>query len=409
MRVRTGLAVFVQVGLALAGSCGLAWGQAKSTSPTPFTREVEAHFDAWDRNHNGALEADEIDALVVKEDLKGPTAAAVAALKAAQRSEKFELPALTLEYFHTYEAEVASGKKPQPAFDQTFSRGSRRISHSRRDLFADGVPNLESCHQGPLGDCFFVAVVGASVVRDPGAVRSMIKQERDGSCTVSFPNGKQVHVPALTDTELALTSTTGNDGLWLALLEKAYGTLRNEGLPEEKQTASTTDAIARGGSTTTTIRLMTGHSVSRIGLRPRTGGKAGSRKTEGDKPDGKGEAPVVDETALKAHLDATLPGLREQLVEAMTNHRLAAAGTPKEGTLPPGINGSHAYAILGYDRGTDVVKLWNPHGNTFHPKGAPGLQNGYPTKAGHFEMPLTELGRVFNGVTIETEKPAQKS
>jgi Calpain family cysteine protease len=407
MRVRTRLAVFVQVGLALAGSCGMAWGQAFKA--TPFTKEVEAHFDAWDRNRDGALEAEEIDALVVDADLKGTSAAAVAALKAAQRSGKYELPALTLEYFHKYEADVAGGKKPQPAFDQTFSRGSRRISRSNRDLFADGVPSLESCHQGPLGDCFFVAVVGASIVRDPADVRSMIKQEGDASFTVSFPIGKATHVSALTDAELALTSTTGNDGLWLAVLEKAYGKLRTEGLPEEKQMASTTDAIARGGSTSTTIRLMTGHSVSRVGLRPRTGGKSGSRKTDGDKQDGKSEAPAIDEAALNAHLDATLPGLREQLVEAMANHRLAAAGTPKEGKLPPGINGSHAYAILGYDRGTDVVKLWNPHGNTFRPKGEPGLENGYPTKAGHFEMPLAEMGRVFNGVTIETEKPAPKS
>src|SRR5215831_10666580 len=105
-----------------------------------------------------------------------------------------------------------------------------------------------------------------------------------GSYDVSFPNGKHVHLAALTDAELALTSTTGNDGLWLAMLEKAYGTLRNDSLPEEKQTESTTDAIARGGSTTSTIRLMTGHSVTQVGLRPRQPGEhRGSRKSDGDK------------------------------------------------------------------------------------------------------------------------------
>ncbi len=66
----------------LAGTTCLA----QQHSPTPFTREVESHFATWDRNHDGTLEADELDALVVDTHVKGSAAAAVAALKAAQRS-----------------------------------------------------------------------------------------------------------------------------------------------------------------------------------------------------------------------------------------------------------------------------------------------------------------------------------
>jgi hypothetical protein len=416
---RTGLAslhvrLFI-AGLSLLANAGAAWAQ--HGAPTPFTKEVESHFDQWDRNHNGTLEAAEIDVLVVDPEIKGSTAAAVACLKAAQRSGKFELPALTLDYFHGYEADVAQGKKPSPPFDQSFSRGVKRITKTKRDLFADGVPSLEACHQGPLGDCFFVAVVGASIVRNPEDVHSMITQQSDGSIDVSFPNGRKAHVPGLTDAELALTSTTGSDGLWLSVLEKAYGKIRNDSLPEEKQTESTTDAIARGGSTTTTIRLMTGHTVDRVSFRPRQGGRAqhrpdGDKKPEvGKKPDDdakpaeKPAAPAIDPAVLQAHLDATLPKLREQLVEAIGNHKLIAAGTPKDGTMPPGVNGNHAYAVLGYDRTTDKVHLWNPHGNTFKPKGEPGLENGYPTRAGHFDMPLTEMGKVFAAITIETDQP----
>src|ERR1051325_77767 len=191
---RTGLAslhvrLFI-AGLSLLANAGAAWAQ--HGAPTPFTKEVESHFDQWDRNHNGTLEAAEIDVLVVDPEIKGSTAAAVACLKAAQRSGKFELPALTLDYFHGYEADVAQGKKPSPPFDQSFSRGVKRITKTKRDLFADGVPSLEARPQGL-----------------PGA-------------------------------ELALTSTTGSDGLWLSVLEKAYGKIRNDSLPEEKQTESTT-------------------------------------------------------------------------------------------------------------------------------------------------------------------------
>src|SRR5258706_6635678 len=52
------------------------FGQGTSPKPTPFTKEVESHFDAWDRNHDGTLEADEVDVLVVDTDLKGGAAAA---------------------------------------------------------------------------------------------------------------------------------------------------------------------------------------------------------------------------------------------------------------------------------------------------------------------------------------------
>jgi hypothetical protein len=187
------------------------------------------------------------------------------------------------------------------------------------------------------------------------------------------------------------------------VLEKAYGKLRNDGLPEDKQSESSTDAISRGGSTSSTIRLMTGHAVARVSFRPRQPRQSHSTA----KPDGNSDtkaAPAIDPAALQAHLDSTLPKLRDQLVEAIAKKRLAAAGTPKEGTMPPGINASHAYAILGYDRNTDLVHLWNPHGNTFHPKGEASLANGYPTKAGHFDMPLSDMGHVFTGVTIETDQ-----
>jgi hypothetical protein len=157
---------------------------------------------------------------------------------------------------------------------------------------------------------------------------------------------------------------------------------------------------------------MTGHTVARVSLVPhQPAQRRGSHRPDADKkadPKAPPTAPPIDPAALQAHLDATLPKLRDQLADAMAAHRLVAAGTPKDGTLPPGINPGHAYAVLGYDRETDRVQLWNPHGNAFHPKGEPGLQNGYPTKAGHFEMSLTDIGHVFNGITIETDQPADR-
>jgi len=66
------------------------------------------------------------------------------------------------------------------------------------------------------------------------------------------------------------------------------------------------------------------------------------------------------------------------------------------------LNGNHAYAVTGYDPKADRIALWNPHGQTFSPKGTPGLQNGYPTKEGRFTMPLTDFMQAFAGLAFET-------
>lgn len=370
--------------------------------PTPFTAEVAAHFSVWDRDSDGALQPDELDALVVDPHLKGASAAAVGVLKSAQRSGKTDLPPITLDYLRTYEQTVADHKTPIPNFDRSYNRAMRRINTAKRDLLVGEQPSLDTCHQGPLGDCYFISVVGAAVARDAASVRDMISAAHDGSFDVAFPDGRRAKVAPLTDAELALTSTSGNEGLWLPVLEKAYGSLRNDSLPEDKQSESATDAIAKGGSTTTTIRLMTGHAVTRLALRPRSPGAPKAAEGAPTPP----PPPEPDPETVAKRVDAALPKLRERLAVSMKDHRLVAAGTPKEGNLPPGINPGHAYAVLGFDDSADTIHLWNPHGNTFHPKGEAGLETGYLTKAGHFTMPLADFARVFQGIAFETDKPA---
>jgi hypothetical protein len=61
--------------------------------------------------------------------------------------------------------------------------------------------------------------------------------------------------------------------------------------------------------------------------------------------------------------------------------------------------------VLAYDEQKDTLTLWNPHGNTFPGRGKeikePGIANGYPTRAGVFEVPVGEFVRIFSGVTVE--------
>ena len=92
--------------------------------------------------------------------------------------------------------------------------------------------------------------------------------------------------------------------------------------------------------------------------------------------------------------------------DAILNERARTAANPalnRPGV--PGLSPNHAYAVMGFDEATQTLHIWNPHGNTFKPKGEAGKEQGYPTKAGRFDMPLADFAAVFRDVVIETEKP----
>ena len=356
-------------------SIGVVPGAARDNV---FYSTVIEHFGEWDKDGNGELSARELDTLVVDGSITGAPAAAVGTLKSFSRSTKVDLPPLTRSYFDERAAVFSAGGKPTPGIEAKFARALRRISRAQRGVFGDSGPTLETCRQGSLGDCYFVSMVGGMAWRHPDDLRRLIVENADGSYIVSFPNDRTRHVPRLTDAQMALTSSSGNDGLWRAVLEKADGMVRNDALAEEKRNEETTDAIARGGSIGPVIRLLTAHTTSRVNLKS-------LRKDQGTLDDG-------------------LSKLRERFSAAVAAGMLAGVSSPKEGT-PPGVSPNHAYAVIGFDVATDTVRLWNPHANTFRPKGSPGVERGYPTKGGVFDIPLKDLVMVFDFATFETDRP----
>jgi hypothetical protein len=343
-----------------------------------FCRTVLENFDAWDADKNGELSAAELDTLSVNRSIIGAPAAAIGALKSFERSPKFELPALTRAYFTGRQTAIAKGEHPSPAFEERFRRTLRRIAGVHRTVYGTSGLTLQTCRQGQLGDCYFVSMIGGLVNRDAEEVKKMITDNNDGTYTVKFAGHDPVVVDQLNDAELALTSTSGN-GVWLPILEKAYGQIRNEALPLDRQRAEATDAIARGGSTAPVIRALTAHETDRMSFR-----------TAKDDPE---------------KMEAALKRLRPRLKEAMEKKQIAGVSTPRDGN-PPGINGNHAYAVIEFNEAKDTVRLWNPHGNRFHPRGEPGLKNGYVTRSGLFDVPIEDFVRIFGGVVLESDRVA---
>ncbi|HEV8070565.1 MAG TPA: C2 family cysteine protease [Planctomycetaceae bacterium] len=373
-----------------------------------FTKVVNQNFQNWDQNRDGWLSADEIDRLVIAPSVSGLEAAAVAAIHRYLRSDgappavtkadlltKAEQQPVLPEQGNTQEALRHDQNDGKPRFVTYYARFASHLKKSPRDLFTgDGGPALDGIKQGALGDCFFMCVIGATVSRDPQTVRRMLRANPDGTTDVRFPAGRAVRVPRLTDGEIALTSSAADQGIWINVLEKAFGEV-SYAKPQTHHSEDDIDldVISRGGKILTTIQLMTGHKAFVIPIRRYK--------------DKKYHLPTG------AEIPRTLARLDSVFSKAFATNRLVcvdiAPGVPGK-DIPPGLVGRHAYAVLGYDQTSQTVTVWNPHGKDFAPKTSPtGMEHGYPVKSGVFQVPLDDFVRIFNSVTYETSAPLRRA
>jgi hypothetical protein len=366
--------------LLLAASFVLA--DPPAALPT-FADQVNRHFAKWDRNSDHVLSIEEIDRAVINPEVRGPEAAAVAALRRFARNAKGTSTRLTRD-----EIARSIGVKLESVDDeQTKEKGSlagyyntalARITRINRELFPKGKPKFDSVHQGKLGDCFCLAPLGAMCARDPEEMVHRISKKSNGTYDVRI--GKETfNVAAPTDAEIALSGNAVDDGIWVNVYEKAVGVLRMKSIAEADRPITSLDVVTKGGSAGTMMGALTGHSIERFSLTLFHG-----------------------ESASETERQARLKDLRKKLVKAFEDRKLVTTGTSKNvSPKPPSINGNHAYAILGYDAVADRIKMWNPHGQNFAPKGPPSLENGYPTRNGTFEMPLVDFVKVFAGLAFE--------
>jgi len=359
----------------------------RSGPPTPFAQVVKEYFSHWDSNGDGNLSKDEIKAAVANPKFHDEAAAAIAAIELVVRNGKYTLPLIAEDYLASSPSREQSTSdeqtdsaddvsKPEkfnhpPAFQPRYLYAVRKLHRASRDLFPQSLPSFDAIHQERMGDCPFVSTVGAMVYRNPSAVKAMFSQNDNGSTTVSFGDGRRIKIVRLTDADIAIWSSAGTNGLWLTVLEKAYRRILTATKHPDRQDRPN---IYDKFNSARTIEILDGHQTRRVPLRRIRPGSP------------------------------QLAALRKDLNAAQREHRLVKAGTPP-GTkkITPGIAGDHAYAILGYNKETDLVHVWNPHGNNFTPKGPDGLQNGYTTKAGQFDIPLRDFLQIFNDVIFETQ------
>jgi hypothetical protein len=370
--------LMVRVSIADSGNVG---GEMGGPNSVVLKQLIIGDFSHWDSNQDGRLSGEEINALIEDSEVRGDEAAAIVAIRSnfAKGEDENEAGGLA-------EAQLLLLADTSSVRNE-FATNRKKIEQANHSLFLSGDPSLLAFHQGQVGDCFLLAVIGALVNRDPQAIRTIINPLRNNMFEVSFGGGRNIIVSEATDSELLQGAEIGGDhGIWLSILEKAYANLREAKRNNQNSSTNTPDNevprdFLRGGRPAPAIENITGHKAASISLI-----RSAKRNPK--------------EVAQQIH---------ELLIQLTNQRRLMTVGTlGKKTQLPPKVTHGHIFAVLGYDSNRRIVRIFNPWGEEFTPIGVPGLTNGYVTRHGMFEVPLLQFIQIFKMLTYETDQSLDK-
>ena len=361
----------------------ISLGQAlcqQQAGPPLLGQKLEILLPKWDANKNGRLDRAEVESLLRDESIRGDDAAALACahfwfLKSPAKNQA-SIQEITLPL---KESLVIGLGSISITFDlnREYLFYKTHLASTNFDVFGPGSPTLKGIAQGHLGNCFFVSMMGAMANCNPDGVRSMIMMNEDKSITVKFPDGRSTRIVRIPDVLIALGSRTGSQGIWLNVLEEAYGEVYKTRALGDSAVLGI-DRLSRGGVIGETIELLTGNKS--------------------------------ETTVWKPGVPEDLLNVRYLLSKGKKSKSLMGAGVPLDlKKPPPGIVVAHAYAILDFDEKTDRMTLWNPHGNNFKPMGDDGFVNGYTTEGGVFTLPTRDFSFLFKSLFVENRDSKPKS
>ena len=344
----------------------------QSSPANLFADQVKDHFRNWDKNNDGKINEAESNLVITSKSVSGDQAAAILAVHYL-----FIKPGNPKEFT---KEEILNRGSWQPTGNPgefkgsellgAFESYSNKLKNINRKLFI-GEPSPVGMHQGMLGDCYLISTIGALAKISPNKIKEMVKEKSDGSYEMHFADKNFVKVNKLTDTEMIAGASTDGQGCWLRVMESAFGkrkamNLGNKTKGTKVGSANKADydfAVGHGGTQEEVINALTGHQ------------------------------PIT----LKLSKD--LKQLVAIFGEAGKKITLASIYANKQ--VPPGFDTGHGYAILGYDKKTNKVKVWNPHGNEFNPIGPEGMKNGFIVKKGVMDVSVDDFAKVFDLVVYE--------
>jgi len=220
-------------------------------------------------------------------------------------------------------------------------------------------PDYRTLRQVGLNDCWFLSALVGMAYQRPDPLRAMVTELGGGAYRVTFPNRPAQDVDP---TELG-DGTTSGPWPWGRVFEAAAGKVTNVG-------------DGRVFTYGYGIELLTGKS--RTGRTNLTG---------------MGFAPV--------HVWHKREWFQE-LLEGQAGRRLMVLGGTDGKYMKPAydwISPQHCYALLGYDRGADRVRLRDPRGDDPNVAGRKEADYG----PGEFWLTAAETEDSFCGLTVEDE------
>jgi len=260
-----------------------------------------------------------------------------------------------------------------------------RENTAKLPLYGDGDKSIrpEAVVQGEVNDCFFMAPLASVAKANPKIISDSIKQNTDGSYTVTFAGAKDKPqtVAALTDEELKNYAKVGAKGTWPAVMEKAFGQyLRDNPAERDKILGhsagwflSNPQEYADAGKATEVLRILTGYPPGGIKLADSHSPEAVRRfMTDTFKPvDGAVEIPPV----------------------------VAGIAKGNEYALKMGLHPEHDYSVLGYEGGMVIVR--DPRNKTE----ANTAGKRMPSENGTFKMTPEDFAKSFDELLAGRTKP----
>lgn len=230
--------------------------------------------------------------------------------------------------------------------------------------------------QGNIGNCYFMAALAAVADTDPQAIKEMIKDNGDGTYTVTFPGDKDhpVRVYAPTPEEMAtFAGTDGEHGIWSAVIEKAF---------REKSGSTYND---RGNTVGYGLQILTGQNVNVtdftfFSLQGVVRGPDGKPLLGVPWPFSDTSNEEVDRR-LREAIANDLPIVASTSVDSGLASKIGISNNPGE------IPSSHVYTVVDYDAESKAVKLRNPWGS--------GGQYGE-----FFTLSLDEFTKYFSSMAV---------
>jgi hypothetical protein len=228
--------------------------------------------------------------------------------------------------------------------EESFQDALQRLATPRK-LFVN-LPDPSSVRQGGQPDCVLTSTAIALAAQRPYDIFRML-EETDKGYVLALPNGTRREGTLPTDKDIVTNSCAFASGLWMTVLSKELGPVGRIWRPRA-------------------IDALTGHGS--------------------------------DTDVLKLQFSDTT---RKKLRATLDDCGVVLAGRSMIATDVKGLSREHSYAVLGYDKDTDTVKMQDPAGDEPLNEAGEALDG---TLDGRFTVKLGDFRSWFSTVTYEKTK-----